>query len=232
MFADLSNQHWFIIGLLPGIIVGAIMVYLIMRMRFRNKIAALLRSADDLLIGDMSDDALAIYYALSKVVSNRDLEMYGTVTNNEGLCYFNIARFDNTEDNLNRAIKAYKDALRARRSDRYPAKYAMTQCNLGNAYNALAEIKDRIRNLRLAIRAYQEALKVYEIGKYPIDYAATQNNLGTTYSALAEIMDREEYTKKAVAAYREALKIYTPGMYPSNHRAVMSNLKKTKYTDD
>jgi tetratricopeptide (TPR) repeat protein len=54
--------------------------------------------------------------------------------NNLGTAYVRLAEVRDREGNLERAIAAYREALRFRTPETAPLEYATTQNNLGNAY--------------------------------------------------------------------------------------------------
>lgn len=117
------------------------------------------------------------------------------------------------EQNLLRAIKAYREALKVRALSTFPIGYAATQNNLGNAYASIAEVRDREQNLQGAIQAYREALKVYSLSKFPISYGGVNFNLGTVYLNLgeAELRDTKAKAKaleKAKAAFKESIRVF------------------------
>ena len=97
--------------------------------------------------------------------------------NNLGIAYTALSQIREREDNLQKAINAFKEALKMNTIDDNPINYAATQNNLGGAYVALSKVRENENNLQKAINAFEEALKVYTIESYPIDYAITQNNL-------------------------------------------------------
>jgi tetratricopeptide (TPR) repeat protein len=133
------------------------------------------------------------------------------------------------ESNVEKAIAAFKEALRVRTLDAFPVDYATTQNNLGNAYGVLAGVRDKESNLEKAIAAYEEALRVYTFDAFPVNHAMTQNNLGTAYDALAEVRDKGSNLEKAIAAYEEALRVYTFDAFPVNYAITKSNLGTTLF---
>jgi len=186
MTFDLNNP-W-LVGIFGGaigaIIAGLVLYYLfeyrkekILKMTRRTIIA----NADGLLEKNMIEDALKIYVEMSKIISEgKDPDDYGHIKNNEGICYSNLAKEINKEENLAKAIRAYEEALKIRTVEKYPVDYAMTQNNLGNAYRTFAEVRDKEENLVKAIRAYEEALKIYAVEKYPLYHKIVKSNMEKT----------------------------------------------------
>ncbi len=82
-----------------------------------------------------SEDALKIYNELLREVT--DKKIYSYIKNNIGICYYKLAikeeAEENKKENLEKAIQAYKEALKYRSYKRRPEEYAETQNNLGDA---------------------------------------------------------------------------------------------------
>jgi len=229
------NNPWVVAiigGALSAVLAGIILYFLFeYRKQQRSKTIrnTSLDEADSLLEKNMSEEALAIYKDILKAVSEKkEPVLLGSIRNNEGICYYNLAMVSNKEDNLTKAIQAYEDSLKIRTVEKYPVKYATTQNNLGTAYGTLAGVRDKKDNLTKAIQAYEDALKIRTVEKYPLDYAMTQNNLGAAYHTLAGVRDKEDNLTKAIQAYEDALKIYTVEEYPLYHKIVISNIEEAK----
>ena len=94
-----------------------------------------------------------------------------------GNAYCTFAEVRETEENLTRAIRAYKEALKIYTVKKYPVNYAMTQNNLCEAYCSLAVVREKKENLTRAIRAYKEALKIFTVEKYPLFYKLVMSNI-------------------------------------------------------
>ena len=137
---------------------------------------------------------------------------YAMIQNNLGTAYWNLAQQPQANlgvgtakgkdlsaaDLLQRAIGAYKAALRYRTRDAAPAAYAATQNNLGTAYWQLANLlennpEQRCERFQQAIVAYKAAIDAVEYlsantahaPSLSFDPAATHNNLGLAYYQLA-----------------------------------------------
>ena len=139
---------------------------------------------------------------------------YAMIQNNLGTGYWNLAQYENPEDNLQLAIDAYHIALMYRTPNAAPVACAATQNNLGTAYTHLAKYsaqhsQKRSEYLRQAIAAYSTALEIAQqlqkIAKsqtansatpvnspvVTFDLLATHNNLGKTYYQVAIESDSE-----------------------------------------
>ena len=121
-----------------------------------------------------------------------------------------------------RAVAAYREALKEMTRERVPLDWAMTQNNLGNALQTLGERESGTARLDEAVAAYREALKEMTRERVPLQWATTQNNLGTALRTLGERESGTARLDEAVAAYREALKEMTRERVPlqwaySNH---------------
>ncbi len=125
---------------------------------------------------------------------------------------------------INRAIKAYQNALKMYIEEQFPVDYAMIQNNIGNAYVTMAEVEDTAQNCKKSIKAYQNALKIYTEKQFPIQYVMTQNNIGNAYVRLAEVEDKTQNCKKAIESYKNALKIRTVEQFPIKYAMTQNNI--------
>ena len=80
---------------------------------------------------------------------------------------------------LERAVAAYREALKEWTRERVPLQWAMTQNNLGTALMRLGERESGTARLDEAVAAYREALEEWTRERVPLQWAMTQNNLGT-----------------------------------------------------
>jgi tetratricopeptide (TPR) repeat protein len=152
-----------------------------------------------------------------------------------------MSKINDKNTNLDKALQAYKNALKINTIDKSPRDYAKIQNELGGAYVALStinanvadssnsnhsiyETKTKNLNLKNATNAYREALKIFTLKDYPFDYAKTKNNLGECYRELSELQDQESNLKKSIACFEEALKVFEIETYPKQHQEVKSNL--------
>ena len=146
------------------------------------------------------------------------------IQNNLGAAYGDLARYKEPAESLEQSIRAYEEALRYRRADSEPLKYASTQNNLGTAYWNLAQYQSSAANLRGAIAAYKEALSHYSLETEPLNWAMIQNNLGTAFWNLAQYEQPEMWLPMATAAYQSALQYRTPEVAPASCAATLNNL--------
>jgi len=125
---------------------------------------------------------------------------------------------------LNRAIAAYRSALKEYTREKAPLQWAATQNNLGNGLASLGEREIGTERLEAAVASFREALKEYTREKVPLQWAGTQNNLGNVLSVLGERENNTEHLETAVAAYREALKEWTRKKVPLQWAMMQNNL--------
>ncbi|WP_146141191.1 tetratricopeptide repeat protein [Stenomitos frigidus] len=157
---------------------------------------------------------------------------YAMIQNNLGTAYWNLAQQPQANlgvgtakgkdlsaaDLLQRAIGAYRAALRYRTLDVAPAAYAATQNNLGTAYWQLANLLDnnheqRCERFQQAIVAYKAAIAAVEYlsdstahtPALSFDPAATHNNLGLAYYQLATDKHSRESSSQRSANLEAAL---------------------------
>ena len=164
--------------------------------------------------------------ALSKI-SGDNAHTCAMILNNLGAAYNDLARYQDTADNLQLSIEAYLAALRYRPAEDDPLKYASTQNNLGTAYWHLAQQVDQklgVQLLQQAIASYTEALNYYNPKEEPLNWAMIQNNLGTTYWNLAQYEQSTTFLELAIKAYHQALKYRRSDIAPAACAATQNNL--------
>ncbi|MBD2151124.1 CHAT domain-containing protein [Pseudanabaena sp. FACHB-1277] len=170
--------------------------------------------------------AIAGYeYVLSLRTDNP--EKTAQTQNNLGSAYSRLAPFsENPKQEIERAIAAYRNALRVRKEAELPQAYATTQNNLGSAYSDLAPFSENPKQeIELAIASYRNALRVRTEAELPQDFAMTQNNLGNAYSDLAPFSENpKQEIELAIASYRNALRVYTEAELPQAYAMTQNNL--------
>ncbi|OEU62671.1 MAG: hypothetical protein BBJ57_11920 [Desulfobacterales bacterium PC51MH44] len=92
------------------------------------------------------------------------------------------------EESMQKAIEAFKEALKIYTLEKFPVEYARTMNNLGVAYweSPADNIIDKNENLQNAISAYKDALKIYNAKDFSVEYAETQYNLELAYRELPD----------------------------------------------
>jgi len=130
------------------------------------------------------------------------------------------------EDDIQKAIEAFKEALKVYTLEKFPVEYAQTMNNLGASYRDLPA-GFAAKNLQKAIEAFKEALKIYTLEKFPVEYAQTMNNLGIACweSSVDNIIDKNKNLKNAISAYKEALKIYNAKDFSVEYAETQYNLE-------
>ena len=162
--------------------------------------------------------------ALKLISPESHPETYARVQNNLGTAYGDLARFDNQEQNWEKAVTSYTKALRFRTAEMEPLKYAACQNNLGTAYWHLAQYNQPVANLKQAVEAYNHAIVYYNSEQESLKYGMIQNNIGTAYWNLAQYEQPTENLQLAIYAYKEALKYRTPANVPTACAATQNNL--------
>jgi hypothetical protein len=74
---------------------------------------------------------------------------------------------------LEKAVVAFREALKIQTRDRVPLQWASTQNSLGNPLRSLGERETGTKMLEQAIETYAEALEVRTWKRVPLDWAAT-----------------------------------------------------------
>ena len=160
-----------------------------------------------------------------KILSNKpENSLRAEILLNLGMTYGSLGDVRDPEENFQKAIKAYHEALTIFTKKDFPIEYAMAQNNLGTAFGSLGNVRDPEENCQKAIKACQEALTIYTKKDFPTDYAGTQNNLGMAYHSLGDVRDPEENCQKAIKAYHETLTIYTKKDFPTDYAMTQNNL--------
>jgi tetratricopeptide (TPR) repeat protein len=92
------------------------------------------------------------------------------------------------EEGMQRAIEAFREALKIYTLEKFPVEYAQTMNNLGIACWELwaGTMVAQNENLQNAISAYKEALKIYNTKDFPVECAETQYNLELAYRELPD----------------------------------------------
>jgi tetratricopeptide (TPR) repeat protein len=129
---------------------------------------------------------------------------------------------------IQKAVDAYREALKEYTRERVPLDWAMTQNNLGNALTAWGVRESGTARLEEALAAYREALKERTRERVPLDWATTQNNLGNALWALGVRESRTARLEEALAAYREALKERTRERVPFDWAITKRSLQEVE----
>ena len=141
-----------------------------------------------------------------------------------GLSYAVLGDQTGQEVWLDRAISAYREALKEWTRERVPLEWAGTQNNLGNVLRMLGERKYNYGKLEEAVAAYHEALKEYTRERVPLYWAMTQNNLGSALS-ISGVLWRDEKTLEAgLAVFPEVFKEVTRERVPLYWAMTQHNL--------
>jgi tetratricopeptide (TPR) repeat protein len=153
-----------------------------------------------------------------------DRDTRGALLFNYALVRFIIGEQTGSNDDLLKAVAAYRQTLKELPRERAPLEWAITQNNLGNALSRLGERESGTAKLEQAVAAYHEALKEFTHERTPLDWAMTQNNLGNALSRLGERESGTATLEQAITPYREALKEFTRERVPLDWAMTQDNL--------
>lgn len=117
------------------------------------------------------------------------------------------------EENTEKAIEHFEQALTVRTYDSHPKDWAETHNNLAGVYTKRKRGGAR-ENIRQTIQHLEQALKVYTRQSFPQDWAGAQHNLAIAYAARAQA-EREADIEQAISHYSEALQEYTDLALPN-----------------
>ena len=153
-------------------------------------------------------------------------DTYARLQKNLGLAYADLATYQEEQQNWERAVRAYQEAIFYLDKVAAPQDYASTLNNLGAAYWNLAQNTQAIEHLQGAISAYEKAVDYFTPEIEPMSYAMIQNNLGIAYwnAAQFHVEESETLILKAIDAYLFALKYRTPETFPLGYAATKNNL--------
>ncbi len=192
------------------------------------RVAALAAPAVDdrgrYLVPAMKDVATQIEPLLANMNEAFSSDTRGALFFNYALVRSTIGLQAGNNDDLAKAIAAFREALKEFTRERVPLKWAMTQNNLGGALYGLGERESGTAKLEEAVAVCREALKEFTRERVPLQWAGTQTNFG---NALCALGNRESGTVKleeAVAVYREALKEWTREHAPLQWAVTQNNL--------
>ncbi|MEH2030772.1 MAG: tetratricopeptide repeat protein [Nostoc sp.] len=105
-------------------------------------------------------------------------------------------------NNGEKAIKAFKKALKVYTREKFPQEWASIQNSLATIYSNLCAIDEA--NTELAIFCCQEALQVYTREKFPAEWVMVLTNLGAAYRERKQ-GEPIENLKIAISWYKAAL---------------------------
>ena len=104
----------------------------------KTALKARVNNADEFLAKNRIYDALATYQDILKRFSVRKYPgIYARIRNNEGVCYYELAKVSDKEKNLSRAIGAYEEALKIYAVEKYPLDYERIMSNMRKAKKKL-----------------------------------------------------------------------------------------------
>jgi tetratricopeptide (TPR) repeat protein len=153
-----------------------------------------------------------------------DPDTRGSLLHSYALSRALIGEQAGSNNDLQQAVAAFRDALKEYTRERVPLDWATTQNNLGNALRSLGERESGTARLEEAVAAYRDALKEYTRERVPLQWATTQNNLGAALSRLGERESGTARLEEAVAAYRDALQERTRERVPLQWATTQNNL--------
>lgn len=145
---------------------------------------------------------------------------------NLGLALESLARRqpDGGEENLRRAMEAYRAALARLDPQADRADWTVVQNNLGNVLVALGEREPGPARLDEAVGVFRGVLKARDRKQTPLGWAMAQNNLGNALGLLGEREPGTRRLEEAVQAYRAALEEYRPEKLPLDWAMTQRNL--------
>lgn len=120
-----------------------------------------------------------------------------------GLSYTVLGDQTGQEVWLDRAISAFREALKEWTRERVPLEWAGTQNNLGNVLGMLGSRRYNFGKLEEAVAAYHQALKEHTRERVPLYWAITQTRLGYALTTLARQRGDKDLLLEVVAVSRK-----------------------------
>lgn len=106
--------------------------------------------------------------ALEVCTANESPFEYALIKAGLGDVYRGLARLEDKEENLNKAVAAYAKVLEIKDIQEFRLRYAEVQYKLGLCYFELAGIKNPQQNSKKALEYFEKAQKVCSEEGYPI----------------------------------------------------------------
>jgi tetratricopeptide (TPR) repeat protein len=153
-----------------------------------------------------------------------DADTRGSVLHSYALVRETIGEQAGSNDDMQRAIAAFREALQEWTRERVPLDWAMIQNNLGSALTRLGDRESGTARLEEAVTAFREALQEWTRERRPLNWATIQNNLGAALMSLGERESGTARLEEAVAAFREALQERTSERVPLQWATTQNNL--------
>ncbi len=170
--------------------------------------------------------SIILYQMAMGEITPSQKDTYARLQKNLGLAYGDLATHQEAEQNWERSVRAYQEAIFYLDKVADVQDYATTLNNLGTAYWNLAQHTQEVEHLQGAISAYAESIDYFTPEIQPLNYAMIQNNLGIAYWNLAQFQTEasEALILKAIDAYLVALKYRTSENLPLAYAATKNNL--------
>ncbi|NEQ35330.1 MAG: tetratricopeptide repeat protein [Okeania sp. SIO3I5] len=170
--------------------------------------------------------SIILYQMAMSEITPSQKDTYARLQKNLGLAYGDLATHKEAQQNWERSIGAYQEAIFYLDKVANAQDYATTLNNLGTAYWNLAQYTQEVEHLQGAISAYSSAIDYFTPEIEPLNYGMIQNNLGITYWNLAQFQTEASETLilKAIDAYLVALKYRTPETLPLAYAGTKNNL--------
>ncbi len=97
---------------------------------------------------------------------------HASLQRNLGIAYVTHATLNNNDENdLEKSIQLYDEALIIFQVDKAPIDYAITQINIGNVFELCFKIENNFNNLEKARYAYSEAFRIFRLFNHPEIFA-------------------------------------------------------------
>ena len=170
--------------------------------------------------------SIILYQMAMGEITPSQKDTYARLQKNLGLAYGDLATHQEAQQNWEKSVIAYQEAIFYLDKVADAQDYATTLNNLGTAYWNLAQHTQEVEHLQGAISAYAEAIDYFTPEIEPLNYAMIQNNLGIAYWNLAQFQTEASETLilKAIDTYLIALKYRTSENFPLAYAATKNNL--------
>ncbi len=147
--------------------------------------------------------ALENYEKALKYIDPNNIELKGSILNNQGVTYFNIGQITEDTNATLKSITYYKLSLECRKSLKDSAGIANNYNNIGSAYHDLYSVSKNISFLIESNSNYERSIEIAEIIKLPELYTFNINYGGNLFN-LAEKNKDKKLALKVIKYFKDA----------------------------
>ncbi|MGB0749963.1 MAG: cyclic nucleotide-binding domain-containing protein [Magnetospiraceae bacterium] len=169
--------------------------------------------------------AEAGWRAVLEILAQTDAtQEWATAMQRVGMVQHALADGEAALQHLDRAIQAYRDALKVIDARARPLLFGLTQNRLGLALARREGLTGDAGNLREAIAAYGQAIRAIDKGTLPLKWSEVMNNLAGALQVLGGHQRDPDLLERAVEACRGALAVRDRDRFPAQWAATRNTM--------